>query len=412
VTAEQIPELGGAAEGIGDQLVGGEREGRVDAPLALGDQVRSRGERAGVEVGESLKRAGVSLSRQANRDRAGQGGEAVATWPLAVSIRSRHGSQYRPDQQSTQDVVVTESIVIYDCGPVELRQLRYVEAVARHRHFTRAAEELHVAQSALSHQIRRLERELGTELFERTSRTVAVTEAGEAVAERARGILDQVDGVRHEVDELRGLVRGRVSVGATLPAGELDVPTLLVRFSEAYPGIEVDLFEGTAADMRGYLEGDRIDAAFSLLAEDPSPGYEVVRLSEEEIVAAFPAGAGPDRDRVGAAELGRHSLITPRSGSAIKRAVDDFFARAGQPMRISLESGDPFFLRCLVSTGFGAAVLPRSLTNREGPPIDVRGLRPAVRLPATMIWLKRRHQTPAARAFIDFVLDSAGVRKR
>jgi DNA-binding transcriptional LysR family regulator len=300
--------------------------------------------------------------------------------------------------------------VFYDCS-VELRQLRYVEAVARHHHFTRAAEELHVAQSALSHQIRRLERELGTELFERTSRTVTVTEAGEAVAERARGILDQVDGVRHEVDELRGLVRGRVSVGATLPAGELDVPTLLVRFSEAYPGIEVDLFEGTAADMRGYLEQDRIDTAFSLLAEDPPPEYEVVRLSEEEIVAAFPAGAGPDRDRVGAAELGRRSLITPRSGSAIKRAVDDFFARAGRPMRISLESGDPFFLRCLVSSGFGAAVLPRSLTNREGPPIDVRGLRPAVRLPATLIWLKRRHQTPAAHAFIDFVLASAKARK-
>ena len=142
------------------------------------------------------------------------------------------------------------------------------------------------------------------------------------------------------------------------------------------------------------------------------PEFEVEILSEEEIVAAFPAGAGPDRSRIGAAELGRHPLITPRSGSAIKQALDGFFARAGEPLRISLESGDPFFLRCLVSTGFGAAVLPASLTRREGPPIDVRGLRPAVRLPATLIWRGRRHQTPAARAFIDFVRDSAaeGVR--
>jgi DNA-binding transcriptional LysR family regulator len=311
-----------------------------------------------------------------------------------------------------QDVVVTVSIVIYDCCFVELRQLRYVEAVARHRHFTRAAEELHVAQSALSHQIRRLEGELGADLFERTSRTVTVTEAGEAVAERARGILAQVDGVRDEVDELRGLVRGRVSVGATLPAGEVDVPRLLVRFSEAFPGIEVDLFEGTAGDMRGRLEEDRVDAAFSLLAEDPPPEFEVEPLSEEEVVAAFPAGAGPDRHRIGAAELGRYSLITPRSGSAIKQALDEFFARAGQPLRISLESGDPFLLRCLVSTGFGAAVLPKSLTHREGPPIDVRGLRPAVRLPATLIWRKRRHQTPAARAFIDFVRGSAAASFR
>ena len=286
---------------------------------------------------------------------------------------------------------------------MELRQLRYVEAVARHRHFTRAADELHVAQSALSHQVRRLEAELGTELFERTSRTVVVTEAGEAVARRARSMLAEVDGIRGEVDELRGLVRGRVSVGATLPAGELDVPRLLVRFSETFPGIELDLHEGTAGDMRRYLAEDSVDAAFSLLAADPPADIEVERLSEEEVVAAFPAGAGPERDRVTASELARHALVTPRSGSAIKQAVDEFFARAGQPLRISLESGDPFLLRCLVSTGFGAAVLPASLTRREGPPIDVRGLRPAVRLPASLLWRKRRNRSPAARAFIDFV---------
>jgi LysR family transcriptional regulator, transcription activator of glutamate synthase operon len=297
--------------------------------------------------------------------------------------------------------------VIYDWSFVELRQLRYVEAVARHRHFTRAAEELHVAQSALSHQIRRLEEELGTELFERTSRSVTVTGAGEAVAERARGILGQVDAVREEVDELRGLVRGRVSIGATLPAGELDIPLLLVRFSEAFPGIEVGLHEGTAGDMRSYLERNEVDAAFSMFAEDPPPEFAVEQLSEEELVAVFPAGAAPDRARVGAAELGRHPLITPRSGSATKQAVDDFFARAGRSLRVSLESGDPFFLRCLVSTGFGTAVLPASLTRREGPPIEIRGLRPAVRLPATLVWKRGRHQTPAAQAFIDFVRDSA-----
>src|SRR4051794_40094550 len=104
---------------------------------------------------------------------------------------------------------------------MELRQLRYVEAVARHRHFTRAAEELHVAQSALSHQVRRLEAELGVELFERTSRRVVATEAGEAVAARARRILAEVDGAREEVDELQGVTRGHVSIGALLTAGEI-----------------------------------------------------------------------------------------------------------------------------------------------------------------------------------------------
>ena len=106
---------------------------------------------------------------------------------------------------------------------MELRQLVYAEAVVRHRHFTRAAEELHVAQSALSHQIRRLEAELGAELFERTSRRVVPTEAGEALAKRARRVLGELEGVRGDIDELRGLVgcprfavRGETIITATL----------------------------------------------------------------------------------------------------------------------------------------------------------------------------------------------------
>ena len=119
---------------------------------------------------------------------------------------------------------------------MELRQLRSVEAVARHRHFTRAAEELHLAQSALSHQIRRLEQELGTPLFERTSRRVTPTEAGLVIAARARRVLAEVDAAREEVDELRGVLRGRIWIGALLPAGDIDVPGLLARFSRRAPG--------------------------------------------------------------------------------------------------------------------------------------------------------------------------------
>src|SRR4051794_1155111 len=131
---------------------------------------------------------------------------------------------------------------------MEIRQLRYAEAVARHRHFTRAAEELHIAQSALSHQIRRLEAELGTELFARTSRSVVPTEAGEAVAARARRVLAEVDGVREEVDDLRGLVKGTVSIGALLPAGEGGVPALLARFSPPDPGGDVPIQGGARRD--------------------------------------------------------------------------------------------------------------------------------------------------------------------
>ena len=286
---------------------------------------------------------------------------------------------------------------------MELRQLRYVEAVARHRHFTRAADELHVAQSALSHQIRRLEAELGTELFERTSRRVVPTEAGEAVATRARRVLAEIDGVRGELDELRGLVRGRISIGALLPAGGVEVTTLLARFRHSFPGIEVGLREGTAADMLDLLAADELDAAFSLLAGEIPEGVETLRVSEEQVVAAYPPGTAPDAERVSAGDLAGVPLATPRSGSAIKAVADDFFARAGKQFNVSLESGDPYLIRCLVSDGFGTALLPESLARRDGPPVETRPLRPSIRLGVYLIWRRDRHRSVAASAFIDFV---------
>jgi LysR family transcriptional activator of glutamate synthase operon len=293
---------------------------------------------------------------------------------------------------------------------MELRQLRYVEAVARHRHFTRAAEELHVAQSALSHQVRRLEAELGVELFERTSRHVAATEAGEAVAARARRILAEVDGAREEVDELQGVIRGHVSIGALLTAGEIDFPRLMAAFSAAYPGIEVGFREGTAGDMFGYLARDEVDVAFAMLAGSPPEDLVVERLSDDELVAVFPPGAAPSKASVRAADLRGHPVVAPRSGSAVKQALDEFFSAAGEPLHVSLESGEPFLLRCLVAGGVGAAILPSSLTRREGPPVEVRRLRPRVRLPVALLWRQQRHTSPAARAFIEFARREANAR--
>jgi LysR family transcriptional activator of glutamate synthase operon len=292
---------------------------------------------------------------------------------------------------------------------MELRQLRYVEAVARHRHFTRAAEELHVAQSALSHQVRRLEAELGAELFERTSRRVSPTEAGEAVAARARRVLAEVDGVREEVDELRGVTRGRISIGALLPGGEIDVPGLVARFSATHPGIEVALQEGTAGDMLRHLDEDTVDAAFCLLYGELPDGVVAEILSEDEVVAVFAPGDAPAKERIGVADLEARSIVAPRPGSTIKAAVDDLFARSGKQLRVSLESADPFLLRCLVAGGFGVGILPRSLTRREGPPIEVRSLQPSLRLPVALLWREHRHISPAATAFIEFVRDEVAA---
>jgi LysR family transcriptional activator of glutamate synthase operon len=304
---------------------------------------------------------------------------------------------------------------------MDLRQLAYAEAVARHRHFTRAAEELHVAQSALSHQVGRLEFELGTKLFNRTTRSVEVTEAGEAVVARARRVLSEVEDLRGEVDELRGLTRGRVSIGALPPAGSIDTPALLTAFKARYPGIEVHLRGGIVEEFIRFLAHGELDAAFCLQPRIEAEariafpaGIAVERLGEDELVAALPpAHELTHAKRLGARDFAELPLISPGPGSALRAAADAFLRDVAYRPRFSLDSNDPFLIRCLVSQGFGVALLPGAFASLPGPSIEVRALRPAARLEVLLIWREERQLSPALQAFIEFVrAEVAGAKRR
>jgi len=296
---------------------------------------------------------------------------------------------------------------------MELRQLRYLEAVARHGHFTRAAGELHVAQSAVSHQVRRLERELGIDLLERTTRSVELTAAGRVAVARARAALAEADGIAGELDELRGLLRGTILIGALLPAGPLDLPALLAAFSRRYPGIEIEFREGTASYMREQLLQGALDAAFVLEADRQPPELGRLDLSEAEMVLAM----SPDHPLAAKSplpieRLHGENLIAFRRGSSVRLALDRALERAGAQPRIALEGSDLLLIRALAAQGFGVAVLPRSFAEFPGPPLSVRSLKPVIRLPLVLLWRKRRALSPAARAFLDFVRTEASGSAR
>jgi len=291
---------------------------------------------------------------------------------------------------------------------MELRQLRYLDAVARNRHFTRAAEELHVAQSALSAQIRKLEAELGVTLLERTTRSVELTEAGELVLARARQALAETEALRREVEELRGLVRGSVAVGALRPAGEVDVPALLAAFKRRHPGVEVQFREGTAAEMVAHLRAGEIDASFALKAEQVPSDLEWLALSSEELVVAMSpshrrAGPGP----IARAELDRAELIAFRRGSAVRAAMDEALAAAGARPRILLEGSNEMLVRAMISQGLGIGIVPRTVAQLAGPPLAVRSLDPPVVLPVGLMWRRQRSHSPAVRSFLEFIAERA-----
>ena len=285
---------------------------------------------------------------------------------------------------------------------MDLRQLRYFEAVARHRHFTRAADELHVAQSAVSHQVQRLERELGIELLRRTTRSVEPTEAGALVAARARAVLAESEALLGEVEELRGLVRGRLTVGALLFGGELDIPAILAAFTTEFPHVEVGVREGTAQRMLEMLRDGSLDVAFALENERPEE-IEGIELSSEELTAAISprhplASDAPLRVE----RLADHALIAFQPGSSTRAMVDAALARAGVQPRVAVEANDLALVRSMAARGLGVAVLPRSFAELPGPRVTVRPLQPTMRMEVVLWWLRGRRLSPAARAFVEF----------
>src|SRR3954469_19092346 len=176
---------------------------------------------------------------------------------------------------------------------MELRQLEYFAAVARHRHFTRAAEALYVTQPALSQQIRRLEAELGLALFRRTSKGVELTPAGADLLVHAEKVLAEVAAARAEMDRHTGVSRGVARVAATA-ADAPRLPEALASFHTEHPGIQIALRQGSAGEGVGGVRRGAVDVAVLALAGAPPAGVEAHPLTDEPLRVAVPTGDALD----------------------------------------------------------------------------------------------------------------------
>ena len=132
---------------------------------------------------------------------------------------------------------------------MELRHLRTIAAVARHGSFTKAGEELHLAQSAISQQIRRLEAELGIQVFTRSSRSVELTAEGRLVLDYAHRVLHEVEGLQNELEELSGLLRGELKLGGMYPTGLYDLADVIADFHTRHPGVAIHMVERTQDEL-------------------------------------------------------------------------------------------------------------------------------------------------------------------
>jgi len=259
---------------------------------------------------------------------------------------------------------------------MDLRQLEYFVAVARHRHFTRAAAALYVTQPALSQQIRRLEAELGLPLLARTPQGVELTSAGQDLLLRAEAILGDVSAARAAMDEHAGALRGSVRVAAA--AGEaLRLPAELAAFHREHPGVRIALRQGSAREVIDLLR--RGAAELAVLALDaPTEGLGATPLATEALRLIGAPGAL--EGTVAVADLRELPLILAEHGTALREAVMAACADAGFGPIPPFEVGDPVTARFLAHTGLGASIVPGSWLEQPGPEVSVALLDPELRL--------------------------------
>ncbi|KRC52673.1 MULTISPECIES: LysR family transcriptional regulator [unclassified Nocardioides] len=243
---------------------------------------------------------------------------------------------------------------------MELQQMRYVVAVAELGSFTRAAERCFVVQSALSHQVARLEEELGTRLFHRTSRQVRLSPAGEAFLPVARQCLDAAERAVAEVAAATGEIRGTLAVGLVPTVAAIDVPVVLREFREQHPQVRLRLETGGSDDFLRQVAEGALDVAFLGLPEGrevTGVGYQL--LSRDRHLAVL----APDhrlavRRRLRLADLADEPFVDFPSGTAGREQSDRAFAAAGLAREVVFEVMDMLLMARLVRSGLAVGLLP------------------------------------------------------
>jgi DNA-binding transcriptional LysR family regulator len=294
---------------------------------------------------------------------------------------------------------------------MELRHLRYFLAVARHRNFTRAAEELHIAQPPLSQQMQQLERELGATLFDRSARQVELTQAGEVLLSHAQRVLAMVDDLATEVREVAGAKRGRVTLGVNRTAAALILPRVARLMRERMPAIELMILEGGTSTIAELAAERRIDLGLvrlPLAAHEPTTAVlESQPLFQEQVMVVL-LRDHPLACRAGGihvAELRDEPLmLVRRDQGTLYEQIMSAITAAGFTPRLVCEGAEIYTLLRLVEAGVGVTIIParglQLIPGLEekivGLPLYVGPRQEPLLLAGGLIWRRGRYRSQAA----------------
>jgi LysR family nitrogen assimilation transcriptional regulator len=236
-------------------------------------------------------------------------------------------------------------------GVIDIRELRTFVHVARSGSVSRAAEQLNIAQPALSRQLRKLEDELGVVLLNRHGRGVSLTRAGSLLLQRAEAVLVQFGQIPHEVKVSEDQFAGHVTLGVPPAAGLVIAPIVFRRFRERWPSATLQIREGISSLLEEWLLDGRL--------------VEIAPVLQERMVlvhsAEVPAPSAPVRFR----DLGRIPLILPSMPHSNRRLVERAALQHGARLQVAIEVDSIPLTKAMVAGGFGATILTHAGVSRE-----------------------------------------------
>jgi LysR family hydrogen peroxide-inducible transcriptional activator len=291
---------------------------------------------------------------------------------------------------------------------MELHQLRYFLAVARTRNFSRAAEQCHIAQPSLSQQIMKLEDELDEKLFERTKREVSLTSAGEMFRQHAERVVEAMEDAKDSVRDVKGLLRGRVGLGALPTVAPYYLPERLRKFAARHPGIEVVVHEDTTAHLVAAVLAKEIDVALVSTPVERA-GLIVEEFFEEPLLVTLPA-KHPLAKRGGKSlrldELESEAFVLMKEGHCLAGQALQFCQLKGFAPRVSFRSAQIETVLAFVAGGWGVSIVPAMASVQAHRGVvyrTVAGLHRSI----GAIYRDNRPLSRAARELVTFLRETA-----